>query len=167
MRGRHLHSVRCTPMPDAVHPTCARDDMSRGRGYRPTIGSPPRMWGRRPLDPGLGPLTRFTPTHVGTTLAPLPTHYHIPGHPHACGDDVSGHNPSARPPGSPPRMWGRLACVVFHLPLVRFTPTHVGTTQSTAPPGREPSVHPHACGDDHEVGRLAVDQTGSPHACGD
>ena len=64
--------------------------------------------------------------------------------------------------GSPPRMWGRPARGENHDWMYRFTPTHVGTTPSTARACRCRTVHPHACGDDSRLqtpSRLAY---GSP-----
>ncbi len=72
----------------------------------------------------------------------------MPVHPHACGDDYFLACRQIRFHGSPPRVWGRR---LLSLPLInrtRFTPTRVGTTNTTAGGGVAAAVHPHACGDD-------------------
>ena len=83
-------------------------------------------------------------------------------HPHACGDDVrigAGHHAT---PGSPPRVWGRLAHWPRQLHAHRFTPTRVGTTSCSVIHGSRATVHPHACGDDQRVLALVRPGDGSP-----
>ena len=99
---------------------------------------------------GTAPSTgrRFTPTGVGTALAPLRKPFRRPGspprawgrrrrrkmncggrtvHPHGRGDGIK-------------RVYRRVACV-------RFTPTGVGTAARPAVPTASAAVHPHGRGD--------------------
>ena len=156
-RRTHRRSSRWT-----VHPHACGDDSPWLWSSTSPSGSPPRMWGRR--GNGVGQLFRhrFTPTHVGTTGIWCRSVVPPPVHPHACGDDracTAGDRSSA---GSPPRMWGRLDLMALRVHLQRFTPTHVGTTDSGNHCSRPQSVHPHACGDDCAPPTARLRRSGSP-----
>ncbi len=73
-------------------------------------------------------ISRFTPTHVGTTTP-------------------AGTVPWDRS-GLPPRTWGRLRPVEYAVLALRFTPTHVGTTITGRRWKPSRAVYPHARGDD-------------------
>jgi len=102
-------------------------------------------------------LDRFTPTRVGTTESISSSPLITAVHPHACGDDVGELLALEIPPGSPPRVWGRLIMRAPCRKGRRFTPTRVGTTFAFPISAALDSVHPHACGDD---GRDGVRITG-------
>ena len=127
---------------EPVHPHACGEDSSPEHKAEVTDGSPPRMWGRPPIQRRFLFGLRFTPTHVGKTPTP---------------PELAG-----APVGSPPRMWGRLLDHRGADPRGRFTPTHVGKTitQKTVT-GRE-TVHPHACGEDRTRARPSRASTGSP-----
>ena len=171
MWGRRSRYRACScETPVHLH-ACGDDSISRARP-RAWAGSPPRMWGRPSRGSPGGSVSRFTPTHVGTTTGEkslhcsfrfTPTHvgttWDTEGsqtrrsvHPHACGDDVPHADAALRHGGSPPRMWGRRRFISWILLFVRFTPTHVGTTPEGVKCVFFVPVHPHACGDD-DAGR--------------
>ena len=106
---------------------------------------------------------------MGTTDTEEPYPFPTTVHPHVCGDDLIPGSAAGPPPGSPPRVWGRLGALRQHERIHRFTPTCVGTTLwerskkladvrftptcvGTTPLfGRfytNAAVHPHVCGDD-------------------
>src|SRR5262245_36065980 len=64
--------------------------------------------------------------------------------------------------GSPPRTWGRRGPSSRRRPPRRFTPTHVGKTESRS--GRVPTVtvHPHARGEDSMSAWSSPTSPGSP-----
>jgi len=134
------HSVSVTPA--AVHPHACGDDDFEAVLALLQAGSPPRVWGRRPVFLlSIHPI-RFTPTRVGTTSDELLPVCSLSVHPHACGDDRYNNGRSTTIYGSPPRVWGRRTFLS-------------GGWLSAA-------VHPHACGDDG-FGMIAIWRiTGSP-----
>src|SRR5436309_1261198 len=64
--------------------------------------------------------------------------------------------------GSPQRTWGRLQCGEFRAGVFRFTPTHVGKTRAWRESSEQPSVHPHARGEDEAAVEKADAAYGSP-----
>ena len=150
-----------------VHPHARGDD--RGvQGARPRPrGSPPRAWGRLPMDTSVGLVTVHPHSRgddfPGVAGAPSPS-----VHPTRVGTTGRGAAGALPQRGSPPRAWGRPVALGAARGRRRFTPTRVGTTtsSSTAPcpqrgspprawgrlalgPGRRRrTVHPHARGDD-------------------
>ena len=71
---------------------------------------------------------RFTPTCVGTTSARIVDVSIVAVHPHVRGDNADYELIDGVLLGSPPRAWGQLVGHALRSHLVRFTPTHVGTT---------------------------------------
>ncbi len=126
----------------AVHPHACGDDPFIEAPLALPRGSPPRVWGRLPLQPFLLDTPRFTPTRVGTTRP--------------------GDSEPDRQPGSPPRVWGRLDIVAAAIRAERFTPTRVGTTLPHCARAGASSVHPHACGDDADQRSRGRHADGSP-----
>ena len=88
---------------------------------------------------------RFTPTRVGTAIAPFSL-FHLPG--------------------SPPREWGQPDEPAHGVPDDRFTPTRVGTAKRWEPLWASSRVHPHASGDSANH-RPRIGTTVHPHASGD
>ena len=64
--------------------------------------------------------------------------------------------------GSPPRAWGRPDSSIATVRPWRFTPTRVGTTNSSALNNAGKAVHPHARGDDINTLNRAQKGYGSP-----
>src|SRR5258708_523427 len=83
-------------------------------------------------------------------------------HPHACGDIRKIHQARLHDYGSPPRMWGHLTNKFTGHRLLRFTPTHVGTSPPSPPCPRPAPVHPHACGDIRRQESIMPPPFGSP-----
>ncbi len=101
-------------------------------------GPPPRAWGLPPLCGSAVPLSRSTPTCVGTTetnplRAPLPS-----VHPHVRGDYLYLIRYPIDCPGPPPRAWGLRIQPKTQASPSWSTPTCVGTTWG--PPSRQPST---------------------------
>ncbi len=92
-------------------------------------GSPSRAWGRPDALLSRVRQCRFTPTCVGTAWTFRARLARRSVHPHVRGDGPVEHSSTAIPVGSPPRAWGRLFPARDFLPLLRFTPTCVGTAK--------------------------------------
>ncbi len=146
----------------SVHPHACGDDLKTKAALPPTVGSPPRVWGRQLIARGAARAYRFTPTRVGTTSLRKSVNQISAVHPHACGDDGGRLRRAAFPRGSPPRVWGRLSAVILSREARRFTPTRVGTTSAPSPSTLAATVHPHACGDDRRGAEKRILLVGSP-----
>ena len=127
-----------------------------------TLGSPPRVWGRRVAAGWVRLRRRFTPTGVGKTRKATPVAGSRSVHPHGCGEDNSAHELSKCNIGSPPRVWGRRRRRPRRGMGRRFTPTGVGKTSGPPRSTSRHKVHPHGCGEDlnDDMGHIAPE--GSP-----
>ena len=105
---------------------------------------------------------RFTPTRVGTAHEARGHLARGSVHPHARGDGLRTAALRAVPIGSPPRAWGRQADDLFTGPLLRFTPTRVGTARFSEVNRLAQTVHPHARGDGSLLDEILFAVTGSP-----
>ncbi len=105
------------------------------------------MWGTRRRLGIVQAAVRFTPTHVGNTdtLPSAILMYSV--HPHACGEHSAVILCILLRIGSPPRMWGTPLAPPEACRACRFTPTHVGNTDSLGGLRPPQTVHPHACGE--------------------
>ena len=125
--------------------TWGRCPIDTGNGQ--TLGSPPRTWGRWLNDHDFQPGDRFTPTHVGKICRRDQGRCFRKVHPHARGED--------------------LICMEIDLSSPRFTPTHVGKMCGSRPSPVPRQVHPHARGEDSRVISGAGAYEVHPHARGE
>ncbi len=110
-------------------------------------GSPPHAWGRRRRRREVAAQARFTPTCVGTAIAPCPFSPFSTVHPHMRGDGAIWSIVAWSAVGSPPHAWGRRASASQSVP--------------------HPSVHPHMRGDGSAEIEILTRSLGSPpHAWG-
>ena len=116
--------------PFPVHPH-TRGEYGRGRvlDWIPD-GSPPHTWGILGSSNGVGIKFRFTPTHVGNTLAAIESTMANTVHPHTRGEYGAPARIAAAIIGSPPHTWGIRRRTRTPDYARRFTPTHVGNTRS-------------------------------------
>ncbi len=87
-------TTRCGTMPRPTNPAHPRECGDDGRWLprsRETIGSPPRMRGRRYSATTLEWAARLTPANAGTTALFSQFLYVITAHPRECGDDCTNH----------------------------------------------------------------------------
>src|SRR5260370_1379104 len=120
------------------------------------------MWGKRQRVHAREVLFRFTPTHVGKARDVERPSTPLPVPPHACGESIIRLAPAIVLVGSPPRMWGKLEVRPALGLGERFTPTHVGKAAGGRWARRDPSVHPHACGESAPRHNQSPDPLGSP-----
>ena len=93
-------------------------------------------------------LTRFTPTGVGKTFPPPPSVDPPPGSPPRVWGKLNGRLPGFPWSfGSPPRVWGKPLTAACLIVAARFTPTGVGKTLAGRYTPHETTVHPHGCGE--------------------
>ena len=130
------------PAVAAVHPHLCGEDSKGVQELHRGHGSPPPVWGRRPIAGRIARSGRFTPTCVGKTTT---------------GDQVV-----YQQNGSPPPVWGRRGAVYVDWYSIRFTPTCVGKTVLGSGALSYTAVHPHPCGEDDPFEDLELLQDGSP-----
>ena len=79
---------------------------------------------------GVLEVVRFTPMHMGTTRMAIVVMSPPTVHPHAHGDNFFQYGTGATAFGSPPCTWGQLLLRPAACGRYRFTPMHMGTTES-------------------------------------
>ncbi len=134
-----------------------------------SLGSPPRVWGKRRDAQRARNSFRFTPTRVGKTrVKPLLGGISPGSPPRVWGKHLTGNGAARALGGSPPRVWGKRPPVTISGRVGRFTPTRVGKTPFLY--GRDLlylPVHPHACGENVDPGLRSAPPPVHPHACGE
>ena len=110
---------------------------------------------------------RFTPTRVGTITKLNKRTTGKSVHPHTRGDNLTLQERNNPILGSPPHAWGQLS-IYFHIYLyIRFTPTRVGTMNTSNFRRDKDAVHPHTRGDNANCFIVCFAYVGSPpHAWG-
>ena len=113
-----------------------------------TLETPPRAWGRQPLNrKGLAQVGN-TPTCVGKTNTRKTTIEETQKHPHVRGEDSAAFWIIFRVGETPPRAWGRRQRAHGKNAYRRNTPTCVGKTPSTTEERGQRWKHPHVRGED-------------------
>ena len=161
-RAGTIPSTRTVPVAATVHPRACGDNVDWGRTNDSTVGSPPRVRGQLARFRQRWRCPRFTPARAGTItsswLDPVPDTVH----PRACGDNESRSRGCRRCAGSPPRVRGQFAAMVWRSRTLRFTPARAGTIDWLPFPPCRPSVHPRACGDNQYRAASSDSAPGSP-----
>ena len=110
-----------------VHPHGCGERMCPAAADRVKIGSSPRVWGTADNE---------SRSPQGDLV-----------HPHGCGERVSSSNLFIAKIGSSPRVWGTGNCQRHIQSMVRFIPTGVGNGSEIEEQMKNPTVHPHGCGE--------------------
>ena len=127
-----------------------------------TIGSPPRMRGKRTGNKRQGSHDRITPAHAGKTLTAPPQEHSAKDHPRACGENFIDVETDFHETGSPPRMRGKLKYYGTGCGQQRITPAHAGKTLVEKTALAAEKDHPRACGENFRGGRSMCWEEGSP-----
>ena len=157
--------THCTPTKTPRHPVhphrCGENiNVDMVGGIFP--GSPPQVWGKRHYKAVKGFLKRFTPTGVGKTCRLTRLTALTAVHPHRCGENMARCVRYGGLLGSPPQVWGKPACDLSRRLRPRFTPTGVGKTDDVMLVFSGLEVHPHRCGENHQIDRRVAYDRGSP-----
>ena len=147
MRGEYAQPNLSTFFVTRFIPTCVGNTLQLAICRIIHRGSSPHAWGIRRPPPAQRPATRFIPTCVGNTRAMMRDSSVYSVHPHMRGEYSGRTPPPCSPRGSSPHAWGIQPRDGFHLLVVRFIPTCVGNTSSSAPALWSSSVHPHMRGE--------------------
>ena len=112
-----------------------------------SVGSPPRVRGKR--EEGIATFVgkRITPARAGKTRQHRGSADRRPDHPRACGENVTSSAPSAAIVGSPPRVRGKLENLQEALNETGITPARAGKTSIRRTRRTPATDHPRACGE--------------------
>ena len=129
------------------HPRACGENVRMLRRPSRSVGSPPRMRGKRKRHSSSPHPLRITPAHAGKTEVFRYTHSSTPDHPRACGENLDACLLGRREAGSPPRMRGKLKRPIGNSSLFRITPAHAGKTLVFLSLYLLSEDHPRACGE--------------------
>ena len=124
-------------------------------------GSSPRVWGTEwKLARGVDK-DRFIPTGVGNSTCATAAHPGWSVHPHGCGEQPRTTSSILYIHGSSPRVWGTGHCLYLRVRISRFIPTGVGNSGLVIFLSFLTPVHPHGCGEQHQLCRCSSLRSGS------
>ena len=151
------------PMKDIEdHPRGCGENVSAMLSKSITLGSPPRMRGKRFALLVVYARKGITPADAGKTTLDIIGRMLYKDHPRGCGE-----NPQIQPtcvilPGSPPRMRGKHNATHQSIADNRITPADAGKTQGrNVIPGINRD-HPRGCGENADTSPSAGMTVGSP-----
>ena len=104
----------------------------------------------------------ITPAHAGKTHPLRHVDSKCRDHPRACGENALRDGSAHRSLGSPPRMRGKLECILNRVEYRGITPAHAGKTQGRERRPEKVGDHPRACGENCFPAVLQLAHTGSP-----
>ena len=128
------------------HPRACGANLLLRKGAEFSPGSSPRMRGKPAVHPLAQGASRIIPAHAGQTTHEATAITLWPDHPRACGANRAGRESHPPPPGSSPRMRGKLSRSVAWRIRGRIIPAHAGQTHSEFFHGLADADHPRACG---------------------
>ena len=112
-----------------------------------TIGSPPRMRGKRRTCPAAWAQRRITPADAGKTQYRSLSRISAEDPPRGCGENLPASYRQAAGKGSPPRMRGKQLVHFLHGSTPRITPADAGKTFVFSSWRQQQQDHPRGCGE--------------------
>ena len=134
-----------------AHPRACGENSRVSACISPAEGSSPRMRGKL-----AGPRRGYggyglIPAHAGKTCRPSDAIRRRSAHPRACGENRSTSCARPRPPGSSPRMRGKLIDQLSAQSRQGLIPAHAGKTGFRRVARRRVPAHPRACGENRST----------------
>ena len=142
-----------TPWPPPVrflpqaHPRACGENEETNAGDRRTLGSSPRMRGKRWMSCDDPFTTGLIPAHAGKTWRVRKKFCHRAAHPRACGENGCCAILVKHLRGSSPRMRGKRAHEFHGRRALGLIPAHAGKTMARAVSVCPLWAHPRACGE--------------------
>ena len=130
-----------------AHPRACGENKSSFIPIFESVGSSPRMRGKRCNSWSATLSSGLIPAHAGKTSDSLPRPVSPPAHPRACGENRAARTRARLAKGSSPRMRGKRTSVRPRLAIGRLIPAHAGKTPSRRTASRQKRAHPRACGE--------------------
>ena len=108
------------------HPRVCGEKQPVPRRACSVCGSPPRMRGKGVKQSNRRIRMGITPAYAGKRILSSQTHRHSRDHPRVCGEKIRVASPRITQRGSPPRMRGKVPCVLFFGAGIGITPAYAG-----------------------------------------
>ena len=152
---------RCTRACGGAHPRACGENMSASFAFAASLGSSPRVRGKRSKPDGLpGPL-RLIPARAGKTSPSASPMTAARAHPRACGENSIEETTGALAAGSSPRVRGKPPVRIGELLADRLIPARAGKTGIDWHGAEVHWAHPRACGENTGAGIRDFGLTGS------
>ena len=110
------------------HPRVCGENGAQTEVYHETLGSPPRVRGKRATGAGRNRRSGITPACAGKTPSNCPTKSTSRDHPRVCGENIGTVYIDEGARGSPPRVRGKLSTLGLMSGAMRITPACAGKT---------------------------------------
>ena len=111
------------------------------------LGSPPRMRGKAPTFKDPEPPSRITPAYAGKSCPAVYGNRLAQDHPRVCGEKCRNPIIAQAEGGSPPRMRGKVPCVLFFGVGIGITPAYAGKRGHRRTRQKLAWDHPRVCGE--------------------
>ena len=144
--GKTVDLQGATPARPA-HPRACGENLGDLIDRAATVGSSPRVRGKRREGKNGAGAGRLIPARAGKTASAHAGGTAYRAHPRACGENVAALGAMGKAAGSSPRVRGkpRLGHVPRDQP--RLIPARAGKTVRRRPSSPRPAAHPRACGE--------------------
>ena len=108
------------------HPRVCGEKSVRAKSLVPSTGSPPRVRGKAPSRRRIGAAVRITPACAGKRKQKNKSSLSSGDHPRVCGEKAGEGTAAPLPPGSPPRVRGKVTASSRGALLLGITPACAG-----------------------------------------
>ena len=144
-----------------AHPRVCGENRGRRRDLFAAAGSSPRVRGKLRLVSHVGGARRLIPACAGKTLASLAAQGCKGAHPRVCGENARLRSRWVRPPGSSPRVRGKLNREMYGDIILGLIPACAGKTTGFRADRPAAWAHPRVCGENCWAGGIATMMRGS------
>ena len=142
--------VRERFLPAQDHPRVCGEKRSAGLGGRDGLGSPPRMRGKDRKDTDDAGIERITPAYAGKRQPDGQRRQLHRDHPRVCGEKTTRRPAPPTPPGSPPRMRGKVTATPANAGATGITPAYAGKRKFKPKKTTDDWDHPRVCGEKYQ-----------------
>ena len=129
------------------HPRVCGEKLPRLLSLALASGSPPRMRGKAPTFKDPKPPSRITPAYAGKSCPAVYGNRLAQDHPRVCGEKCRNPIIAQAEGGSPPRMRGKVPCVLFFGVGIGITPAYAGKRGHRRTRQKLAWDHPRVCGE--------------------
>ena len=133
--------------PSRAHPRVCGENGIRGLSEDTTIGSSPRVRGKRFRTIRRQPARRLIPACAGKTLAGRGLRSACRAHPRVCGENTVAVTALTQKAGSSPRVRGKLSVTESRPGRDRLIPACAGKTHGSGCVSADSAAHPRVCGE--------------------
>ena len=142
------HIAVLYPLNHQDHPRVCGEEQTLLRTAQKSLGSPPRMRGRVIPEDLKNANLGITPAYAGKRGMVRRNSWNSQDHPRVCGEERYRLRRFLRPPGSPPRMRGRVYLRPPFRAACRITPAYAGKRRINQFFNLHQGDHPRVCGEE-------------------